>query len=213
MTKGMFGIDRICFRHIAIAVGIAFALTLSLAAQISNPALRDELLAMEKVDQDERRKCTAGDADFQMKCFVEIAKTIDTPNTARLEKIFDAYGFPDSKMVGPDGQNAFMVLLQHTIGDTLRLKAVKPITKAFKRKEMTPQDYANFIDRLRLHQGKGQLYGSGFDFKDGKMVLSKTDDIKNLEKRRRKIGLPPMSETVKMMKEMYNLEVEMPKIN
>src|SRR5215203_1269325 len=127
-------------------------------AQVTNPALRDELLAMEKIDQDARQKCTAGDADLQMKCFVEIAKTIDTPNTARLEKIFDTYGFPDTKMVGPDGQNAFMILLQHTIGDELRLKAVKPITKAFKKKEISSQDYANFIDRLRLHQGKGQLY-------------------------------------------------------
>ena len=203
----MFGIKL--FRS-ASAVMFVAAIAGTLAAQVSNSALRDELLAMEKVDQDERRKCSAGDADFQMKCFVEIAKTIDSPYTERLEKIFDTHGFPDSKMVGPDGQNAFMILLQHTIGDRLRLKAVKPITKAFKRKEMSPQDYANFIDRLRLHQGKGQLYGSGFEFKDGKMVLSKTEDLKNLERRRRKIGLPPMSETVKMMKEIYKLEIEIP---
>ena len=184
-----------------------------LFAQATHSALRDELLTMLKIDQDERNKCTSGDADFQMKCLVEIGKTIDTPNTARLEKIFDEHGFPNSKMVGREGQNAFMVLLQHTIGDRLRLKAEKPITKAFKKKEITPQDYANFIDRLRLHQGKGQLYGSGFEFKDGKMVLSKTDDIRHLEKRRRKIGLPPMSEVVKMMKETYKLDIEIPDTN
>jgi len=44
-------------------------------------------------------------------------------------------------------------------------------------------DYANFVDRLRLHQGKKQLYGSGFDFKEGKMVMSPTEDMKNLDKR------------------------------
>ena len=179
-------------------------------SQVSNPALRDELLAMEKVDQDERRKCSTGDADIQMKCLVEIAKTIDGPYTERLEIIFHTYGFPNSKMVGQDGQNAFMVLLQHTIGDGLRIKAINPITEAFKRKELSPQDYANFIDRLRLHQGKGQLYGSGFEFKDGKMVLSKTHDIKNLEKRRRVLGLPPLSEYVKMLREIYKLDVEVP---
>ena len=70
--------------------------------------------------------------------------------------------------------------------------------------------YANFVDRLRLHQKKKQLYGTGFDLKDGKMILSPTEDLKGLEKRRKKIGLPPMSEAVKMMKELYHLEVVVP---
>ena len=71
-------------------------------------------------------------------------------------------------------------------------------------------DYANFVDRLRLHQGKKQLYSSGFDFKEGKMVMSPTEDMKNLDKRRAKIGLPPLAELIKMMKEMYKLEVVVP---
>lgn len=209
----MCGIDPTRFRRSTTALAVVLAFSYAVSAQVSNPALRDELLAMEKVDQEERRKCSGGDADFQMKCYVEIAKTIDAPNTGRLIAIFNTHGLPGTKMVGREGLNAFMILLQHTIGDELRLKAVKPITKAFKRKEITPQDYANFIDRLRLHQGKGQLYGSGFEFKDGKMVLSKTEDLKHLEKRRRRIGLPPMSETVKMMKETYKLEIEIPDLN
>lgn len=206
----MFGINLLRLASILLLV---ICISHAVSAQVSNPELRTELLAMEKVDQDERRKCNSGDADFQIKCYAEIAKTVDTPNTKRLEEIFQKHGFPNNKMVGPDGQTAFMILLQHTIGDRLRVKAVKPITNAFKRRELTPLDYANFIDRLRLHQGKGQLYGSGFEFKDGKMVLSKTEDLKNLEKRRRRIGLPPMSEAVKMMKEIYKLEIEFPKTN
>ena len=71
-------------------------------------------------------------------------------------------------------------------------------------------DYANFVDRLRLHQKKKQLYGSGFEFKDGKMVLSPTEDMKNLEKRRAKIGLPPLAEYIRVMKETYHLDVEIP---
>lgn len=208
----MFGIEPIrCFR-LAIALAVLLGLANVLYAQVSNPTLRDELLAMEKVDQDERNRCNSGDADLQMKCYVDVAKRIDEPNTVRLTRIFDTHGLPDTKTVGREGLNAFMILLQHTIGDELRIKAEKPITKAFRRKEITPQDYANYIDRLRLHMGKKQLYGSGFDLKDGKMVLSPTEDIRNLEKRRRKIGLPPMSEAVKMMKEIYKLEVETPAI-
>jgi hypothetical protein len=60
---------------------------------------------------------------------------------------------------------------------------------------------------LRLHQGKKQLYGSGFEFKDGKLVMNPVEDPKNLEKRRAKIGLPPLAEYMKMMGELYHLEV------
>ena len=70
--------------------------------------------------------------------------------------------------------------------------------------------YANFVDRLRLHQGKKQLYGSGFEFKDGKLVLSPTEDIKNLENRRKKISLPPMAEYIKGLEEIYHLKAVYP---
>jgi|SRR5436853_1754710 len=174
------------------------------------PELRTELLSMEKVDQDARVKCSSGTAEEQVKCLNEISTTIDEPNTKRLEQIFDQFGFPDTGKAGKDGMQAFMILLQHAIGDELRVRALKPITKAFRKKELPPMGYANFVDRLRLHQGKKQLYGTGFEFKDGKMVLSPTEDVPDLDKRRSRIGLSPMSEAIKIMKEIYHLEVVVP---
>ena len=184
-----------------------------LAAQTQYPNIRVELLAMEKVDQDARTKCTDLPADPQMKCFVEIAKTIDEPNTKRLTEIFDQIGFPNTAKVSKEGMRAFMLLLQHAPSDDLRVRSLEPITAAFKNKELPPMDYANFVDRLRLHQGKKQLYGSGFDFKDGKLVMNPVEDPKNLEKRRTEIGLPPLAEYMKMMGELYHLEVVVPRLN
>jgi len=195
-------------------LGVVIAL-LSLAAIIApaqtNPKLRAELLAMEKADQDARAPCTNETSDEQVRCFADISKKIDEPNTKRLEEIFDEFGFPNTAKVGKDGLQAFMVVLQHAPSDDLRMRALKPITKAFKNKEMPPMAYANFVDRLRLHQGKRQWYGTGFDLKNGRMELSPTEDMRNLEKRRAKIGLPPMSEAVEMMKEIYHLDVLIPK--
>jgi hypothetical protein len=195
---------------VKLLIFIPFLFTLSVYGQ-KYPAMRTELLEMEKVDQEARTKCTNGKADEQVKCLVQISKSIDEPNTKRLEQIFDQIGFPDTAKVGKDGLQAFMTILQHSPTDALRVKALKPITMAFKKKEMPPMGYANFVDRLRLHQKKKQLYGTGFDLKDGKMVLSPTEDLKDLEKRRAKIGLPPMSEAIKMMEEIYHLEVVVPK--
>jgi len=180
------------------------------SAQVLHPYLRDELLSMEKVDQDARMKCANGSADEQVKCLAPLLKAIDEPHTKRLEEIFDQIGFPNTAKVGREGMQAFMILLQHAPTDALRVRSLTPITAAFKNKELPPMDYANFVDRLRLHQGKKQLYGSGFDFKEGKMVMSPTEDMKNLDKRRAKVGLPPLAELIKMMKEMYKIEVVVP---
>jgi len=194
-----------------IFIGLCFfALMVSGLRAQREPEVRDELLRMEKVDQDARVKCANGTGDEQVECLAEISKTVDEPNTKRLEQIFDQIGFPNTAKVGKEGLQAFMTLLQHATTDGLRVRALKPITKAFKNKEMPPMAYANFVDRLRLHQGKKQLYGSGFEFKAGKMVLSPTEDLKNLEERRAKIGLPPMAEAIKMMEEIYHLQVVYP---
>jgi hypothetical protein len=195
---------------VLIFVAIVFGAAFVSSGQVVYPGLRDELVLMEKVDQDARKKCTNGSTEEQVKCLAELSKTIDEPHTKRLEEIFDQIGFPNSAKVGREGMRAFMIVLQHAPTDALRVKSVKPITAAFKNRELSPIDYANFIDRLRLHQGKKQLYGSGFEFKEGKMIMSPTEDMKNLEKRRARIGLPSLAEHVKMMKEMYHMEVVIP---
>ncbi len=179
------------------------------AAQ-TNPTLRTELLKMLEVDQQARLECVKLIADEQAKCFVETLEKIDKPNTARLNKIFDQYGFPTFQAVGKEGVQAFMIMLQHTPDETLRQKCLKPIKKAFKRKEIPVLDYANFVDRLLVHQNKPQIYGSNFDIKDGKLVMSKVKDRKNLDKRRRRLGLPTIEEYAKKLKEFYNLEVVIP---
>ena len=165
---------------------------------------------MEKADQNARSKCTSGPASEQMDCFVEVSKTIDLPHAKRLGEIFDKIGLPDTAKVGREGFSAFMIILQHGPGVELREKCLKPITEAFKKREMPPMAYANFVDRLRVHQGKEQIYGSNFDFKDGKMVMSPTEDRKNLDRRRREIGLPPHEEYVRELKELYRMEVIVP---
>jgi hypothetical protein len=72
-------------------------------------------------------------------------------------------------------------------------------------------DYANFSDRLLVNLGKPQVYGSNFEFKEGKLVLSRTKDIKNLDTRRKKLGLPPIAEYARVLGQLYKMEVVIPK--
>jgi hypothetical protein len=202
---------RFMFQKIPIISILTLAAFLPVWAQQFNSALNKELLTMEKADQDARMECVKGTSTEQIECLAKISKTIDAPNTKRLEAISNAYGFPSVKLVGKDGFSAFMLLLQHSLSDDLREKCLKPVKKAFERKDLSPLEYPNFTDRLRVHQGKEQVYGSNFDLKDGKLVMSKTVDPKNLDRRRAKIGLLPISEYAKVLGDLYHLPVEIPR--
>lgn len=182
-------------------------------AQTSNEKLRDELLKMRDVDQKVREDCPKKSVGEQMKCYAEIGEKVDKPNTKRLKEIYEESGFPTRKTVGKEGVEAFMLILQHTPDEALRQKMLKPIKKAFKRKEISANEYTNYVDRLLVHQGKPQIYGSNFDFKDGKLMMSKVKDLKNLAKIRRKAGLPTIEEYAEVLRKVYNLEVEIPKID
>jgi hypothetical protein len=69
--------------------------------------------------------------------------------------------------------------------------------------EFLPEDKAYFIDRLRIHAGKKQLYGTQVKKdKDGKIEIFPIEDKENVNKRRKKMGM----ETLK--KYLENFEVK-----
>jgi hypothetical protein len=184
-----------------LLVGAFFILFVPASAQSTNPQLRTELLAMRDRDQAARNACPTGSTDDQMKCYVKVGEEIDKPHTQRLNEIVRTYGVPDARLVGADGVEAYYLVLQHSNDPKLKQKSLEGMKKAFKAKVLSPSDYANFTDRLRVNLGKLQIYGANFDLKDGKLVMSPTKDVKNLDKRRKAIGLPPIAEYMKMLEE------------
>jgi hypothetical protein len=179
-------------------------------AQAVDEKLRAELLAMRDRDQQARNDCDKGTTDERIKCYANISEAVDKPNTKRINEICSSIGFPTAKAVGKDGVDAFLLILQHSNDLELKKKCLSAITKAFETKQVSASDYANFTDRLLVNLGKPQVYGCNFEFKDGKLVMSKTEDLKNLDERRKKIGLPPIADYAKMLKQIYQMEVVVP---
>lgn len=193
-------------KYLSLTFLFVFALVGAAGAQ-TNPALRTELLAMRDIDQKARDECTKGDADEQIKCLVKTLETVDKPHTKRITEIFAKQGFPSISQVGTDGVKAYFLLLQHSGDLELKKKCESGIKTAFADKVLSPSEYASFVDRLLVEQKKPQIYGSNFESNDGKLVMSQTKDLPNLDARRKAIGLPPIAEYVKMLKEFYKLEV------
>lgn len=182
-------------------------------AQVVNENLREELIAMRDQDQRARDECNIGTTDERVKCYATMSATVDKANTRRINEIYRSIGFPDAKKVGKDGVDAFLLILQHSNDIELKQKCLTGITKAFQAKQLSASDYANFTDRLLFNLGKPQVYGCNFELMDGKLVMSKTKNLKDLDRRRKKIGLPPIAEYAAKLKEVYNLEVVIPDLN
>ncbi len=121
---------------------------------------------------------------------------VDESNRNRLKEIFEEYGFPTRKLVGKDAMQGIFIMIQHADGDKEWQKLqLENIEKAVKNGDMDGQSYAYLYDRIKINSGEKQLYGTQFAKVDpiNKTVeLAETEDIDNLDERRREIGMMPI---------------------
>lgn len=173
-----------------------------------NHALRKELVEMRRADQKIREDFKG--ENVNSKEFMERMIKLDTDNTVRLKEILKASGWPGADVVGRDGVEAAFLIVQHSPDHRFQEEMLPFIETAAKRGELSLQDYALLTDRTRVHAGKPQLYGTHSSVKDSKLVIDPIEDEKNVDERRRAIGLPAMSEYIELLKDMYKLPVEKP---
>jgi len=82
--------------------------------------------------------------------------------------------------------------------------------RAAEKGEASRRDLAYLTDRVRVQQGKPQLYGTQFKpatgataFAAENIVPSPIEDEPHVEERRRAMGLPWMAENIKAMRKAY----------
>lgn len=130
---------------------------------------------------------------------------VDSRRLARLKEIVDQHGWPGKSLVGEDGAKAAWLLVQHATQDPDFMKRCRGLMeRAVRRGEASSVDYAWLVDRVRLQQGKGQLYGTQFiqDSK-GRLVLQPLKDPEEVDKRRLEMGLGPLAEYEAQLREFY----------
>jgi hypothetical protein len=172
----------------------------------ANQALRQELLKRVKQDQAIRNELIKKGVQHPDAGIIARMQTIDSDNTVRMKTIIEQYGWPGPELVGEDGTEAALLLVQHA--DHEFQKEVLPMVRdAYLANKLTGQNYALLLDRVLVAEGKPQVYGTqakGFDqWKGHEPVLQPIEDEANVDKRRAEVGLPPLSEYKKFLKEMY----------
>jgi hypothetical protein len=153
-------------------------------------AVRD-LEAMAVSDQLYRGRSPTGDLSAEE---WKKQSEIDVANMKRLAEIIGSHGWPGLRFAGAASQTAFMVL-QHADHDSQR-KYLPLVRDAVKRHEAVGSELAMIEDRVRVADGKPQLYGTQLVGKP--LDFAPIEDEAHVDERRRSVGLPPMAEYANM---------------
>lgn len=157
-----------------------------------NKLLQTKILKMMKIDQKLIKN--------QDKNFHKINKV----HTNLMKKIIFQYGWPGKNLVNEDGTQGAWLLVQHSDHDLkFQKKCLSLIKDAANKGEIELSYVAYLTDRVLKNSNKSQLFGTQFYLNKNKIFTHwPIRDKKNLNKRRKIYGLPPLKEYNKIMK--YN---------
>ena len=129
---------------------------------------------------------------------------IDTANTEWLSDVVDRIGWPGRTLVGEDGARAAWLLAQHADHrPDLQRKFLDLLRAAVADGEAEPRDLAYLEDRVRVADGRPQLYGTQFQGRGADLAPAPIEDPDRLDARRAAVGLQPFAEYEATLRARY----------
>jgi hypothetical protein len=123
----------------------------------------------------------------------------DSLNLIKVSEILDHYGWLGPDEIGFKANRALFFVVQHSNKSTME-KYLPMMKEAVITGNADADLLALLVDRIELLNDRPQIYGSQITLKDGKYVLYKTKDIKNVNTRRAEVGLGTLEEYLKESK-------------
>ena len=116
---------------------------------------------------------------------------VDRDNTARLREVIRRHGWPGRELIGEAGAHAAWLLAQHAPPD-LQEECLPLLQEAVARGDASPVDLAYLLDRVLMHRGEPQVYGTQYrQVGEGPLELWTVRDPSGLDQRRAALGLEP----------------------
>lgn len=168
----------------------------------SRDALRMELEAMLDLDQRGRGKMAKATEAERAQLWSE-QRAIDEANQKRLDEIVAQVGWPAIGEFGKKAARAAFLIVQHAPKEMMK-RYYDRLKQAADAGEMEKQSFALIEDRLRMYEGRPQLYGSQVRSFGGSQGFEfwQIEDEANVDQRRAAMGLMPLAEYAKLFKEL-----------
>ena len=164
------------------------------AESVRFPHIALELKNMVAIDQDMRiRSQTEGYWD----------ETVDEKHAQRMKEIILEIGWPTVSKVGKDGAHNAWLLIQHADHDVNFQAQCLQSMKDMLIDEVAKTDIAYLEDRVRINQGRGQLYGTQFRQENGTHIPEPIEDEANVDARRNEMGMGTLAEGIQEMYDQY----------
>lgn len=123
-------------------------------------------------------------------------RRIDAENTERLRWILSEHGWPGKSLVGEQGAHDAWLIAQHADHDpAFQREALNLLTAALKRGEAGPREFAYLTDRVRVNEGREQVFGTQMrPDQNGMPVPQPIEDPERVDERRAEVGLEPFDQ-------------------
>lgn len=118
---------------------------------------------------------------------------VHVENAGKLKTLIEKNGFPVLSNAGEKGVRLSWIIIIHAISLPDFMKECLTEMRMAAASQDYPLDLlATIEDRILFYEGKGQLYGTQYDWIDGELKPVPIQDISSLPHRRRSMGLPPL---------------------
>jgi len=167
--------------------------------------LQAELLAMQSEDQDLLQKLI-DNGELKEDSYHPEMKAIHEKNSARMKAIIQDVGWPTISLVGDEASKAAWLIVQHAISDEVFMtQCLTLLQRAIANNDAEPWCFAYLKDRTLTRKNKPQIYGTQFDFQDGKVVPFPIEDINIVDALRKELGLDTIAEASERIQQRYKL--------
>lgn len=163
--------------------------------QYSNELLSREIVAMAENDLSVREELLT-DGSLSNHHYHPHMKMVHKKNAARLSIIIEQYGWPGISLVGEEGAWAAWLIAQHAIGNPPFMRQCLSLLKqAALNNDVIPWQVAMLEDRIRMFEGKPQIYGTQFQpGNTGELNPYPIENPDSVNQRRLAVGLNTLEE-------------------
>lgn len=171
-----------------------------------NEKLKKELVKMRENFVEKYRYAAA--LKFQDKNLNKEITKVRDKNDERFCALVKEFGWPTIRLAGEEGAEAALSILRNAASLQFQANMLPVVAAAVKNLDARKdEDYAAFVDRLRVRAGKRQLFGTQTVKRGDFLVLLPLLSEKRVDEWRQEYQMPPLADSLKSMELLYRQPV------